>query len=109
MRRKTCEVPILPADMTGSDRIETEDRPQEAGLANAVATEDASHLAFFCGQADPAQRVAGAIIKIDRFDRQHCSAPEIDFDDTRMVLHMLDRAFRQHRAFVQYCHFRAEA
>ena len=26
-----------------------------------------------------------------------------------MVLHMLDRAFRQHRAFVQYRHFRAEA
>src|SRR5229473_3111784 len=30
------------------------------------------------------------------------SPPEIDFDDARMVLHVLDRAFGQHRTLVQY-------
>ena len=54
--------------------LKPEDRAQQAGLADPVAAEDAGHLALFRGQADPAQRMAGAVIQIDRFDRQHRSA-----------------------------------
>src|SRR6266446_2104452 len=109
VRSQIGQLPVLPADPARADRLQPENRAQEAGLADAVAAEDAGYLAFLCGQADSAQRMAGAVVKIDRFDRQHRSTAEIDFDDPRMVLHMLDRAFRQYRAFVQYGHLGAEA
>src|SRR5262249_55029540 len=84
--REPGQFPVLPADPPRPDRAETEDRAQEAGFADAVAAEDAGHLAFFRVEADPAQHMAGPVIEIERFDRQHLSAPQIDFDDARIVL-----------------------
>src|SRR5437763_17005143 len=75
MRRQPGQLPVLPADMARADRIEAEDRPQQAGFADAVAAENAGHFAFLRGQADPAERMAGAVIKIDRLDREHRSNP----------------------------------
>src|SRR5215831_11122505 len=80
VRRKVVEEPILPADAAGADRLESADRPQETGLADAVPAENAGDLTLSRSQADPTQRVARAVIEVDAFDRQHHSAAEIDFD-----------------------------
>ena len=71
VRRHAGEVAIFPGDPSRTDRLQPEDRAQQAGLADAVAAEDAGHLAALRLQAYPAQRIAGAVIEIDRLDRQH--------------------------------------
>src|SRR5207249_1532409 len=64
VRGKAVQNPILPFDAAGADRLEPEDRPQQARLADAVAAENARYLALLRGQADSAQRMARAIIEI---------------------------------------------
>jgi hypothetical protein len=73
MRGKAVQDAILPTDMTGADRMQPEDRPQKARLADAVAAEDARHLALFRRQADAAQRMAGTVIMVAPLDGQHRS------------------------------------
>ena len=71
VRRQRGQVAVLPADPAGADRVEAEDRAQQAGLADPVAAEDAGDLALLRGQADLAQGMAGAVVEIDRLDGQH--------------------------------------
>src|SRR5438270_502036 len=46
MRRKSVEEAVLPTDAPGTDRLKSADRPQQAGLADSVAAEDAGHFAL---------------------------------------------------------------
>ena len=68
VRRQVVQYPVLPGNATGTDRLQPEDRPQQARLADPVAAENARHLALCRGQADATQRVARAVIKIDPLD-----------------------------------------
>ena len=71
VRRQIVQNLAFPSNAAGADRLQPEDCPQEARLADAVAAEDAGHLALFRVQADAAQRMARAVIEIDRLDGQH--------------------------------------
>ena len=80
----------------------TDHGAQRAGLADAVAAEHAGDLADHRRQRDPPERLAGAVVEIDALDAQHGSAPQIDFDDALVVLHLVERALGQDRALVQH-------
>src|SRR5260221_7893319 len=106
VRRKCGEIDAVPLDAAAPDRLQTEDRTQQAGLADAVAAEQAGHRPFRRSDADATQRLAGAVEEIDTLDRQHRvsirSSPEIDFDDALIVLHVIDRALGEDAALVQH-------
>jgi len=68
MRRQLVQHSVFPGDVAGADRVGPQDCPQQARLADTVASENARHLTLVCGQADAAQRMARAVKKIDSFD-----------------------------------------
>ncbi len=82
----------FPFDRATRDRVRPGDGPHQAGLAHPVAAEHAGGLAHLRGHRNPTQRDGGAIEKIDVFDFQHLSAPQIDFDDLRVLADMIDAA-----------------
>ena len=75
VRRQLVQRSVFPGDVAGADRVQPKDRPQQARLADTVATEDARYLTLVCGQADAAQRMASTIKKIDSFEGQHVQRP----------------------------------
>src|SRR5439155_20378137 len=77
VRWQVVQHSILPADASCTDRLQPQDRPQQACFADAVAAANARYLAFCRRQADATQRMARAVVKIDPLDGQHRSAPPI--------------------------------
>src|SRR5690606_23867218 len=81
VRRHRAEGGPFPADAALGDGMQAEDGAQQRGLADAVAPEHAGDLAALGLQRHAAQDMARAIIEMNGFDREHLSAPQIDFDD----------------------------
>ncbi len=79
-----------------------DERVEQAGLADAVAAEHAGHLAGLGGERDAAQRLRGAVVQIDGVDfAAWCYRPRYTSITRSFVRDLIDRAFGQHRAFVQ--------
>ncbi len=55
----------------GADRMRAGDRAQQAGLAHAVASQQAGHRADLRGQRHLPQRDGGAVVQIDVIDFKH--------------------------------------
>src|SRR3984957_6414852 len=74
-------------DRARSNGVLTDHRPQQAGLADAVAAEHAHHLARFGRDRDAAQRLRCAVIEVDVLDLEHVQRPRYtsitrSFDET---------------------------
>src|SRR5207237_10362997 len=61
----------VPEDPSIADRLQTEDRAQQAGLADAVPAEEASDLAALRRDAGATQDVACTVIKVDVGGGEH--------------------------------------
>jgi hypothetical protein len=71
VRPQPSEIEPIEGDRAAPDRMVTDHRAQQAGLADAVAAEHASYLAGLCLQRDGAQRLGGAIVEIDSVHIEH--------------------------------------
>ena len=69
------DIGAFPPDRAGRHRMLADERAQQAGLADAVAAEHAGHLAGLGVQRDGAQRLGGAVIKVDRSGVEHGQRP----------------------------------
>ncbi len=95
---------LVEHDLAGCRRQQAHDALEQRRLAHAVAAHQARARAASDVEIDVPQGVAAAVELIQRLDLQHAHAPEIHFDDARIVLHLIHVAFRQHAPFVQHRH-----
>src|SRR5262249_29723444 len=77
---KSRNVDAVKHDAAAADGVLARKRVQQTGLADAVATEDARHLAWFGDKRDRSQSLRRAVVKIDGLDFEHLSPSEIHFD-----------------------------
>src|SRR5215472_1403639 len=75
VRLEAGDVVSVPNDAAVADRLQAEDRAKQAGLADAVAAEQACDLAALRADTDPAQDMARAIVKVDLSGGEHVQRP----------------------------------
>ena len=66
---------VLEGDRARGDRLQADDGAQQAGLADAVATQQAGHPADRGRHRHRAQRLGGTVEEIDVLDGEHCYRP----------------------------------
>jgi hypothetical protein len=108
LRREGGEILAGPFDAARLRALQPNDRAHQRGLADAVAAEDAGDAARLGDEINAAQAARGAVGEVEIGDLQHRSAAQIDLDHARILLHLVDRAFGEHRALVQHGDLAAE-
>ena len=87
------QIDSVESDAAGSRRQQAHDAFEQRRLAHAIAAHQAHERAGGHGKIDIPQGVAAAVELIEAFDRQHASRSEINFDDARIILHLIHVAF----------------
>ena len=74
-RLERGDVHAFPHDTASTDRLLAGQRVKQAGLANAIAPKNACHLAGLRLERHTAQRLRGAVVKVDAVDFEHRYRP----------------------------------